>query len=216
LRAARAAAEGEAVGRYALMAEKDQSNPIADLHTATTANLIGCANPSQSKRIEVGTALPGNSNVAWAAAEIATESNGTAALLGANRSAKNLWVDHTVQQQYSRKRARQEALGRAQDCPSLQRLCWKWTGKTTAASACWEKGNINVLEEQKKWPATDFKCAVTMKGENVLQGLQALMEAGLVEGPLPDFIRDAPAMGSSTIRVNNGSFAPADAPFEEV
>ena len=220
LRAARAATEGEAVGRFALFAEKDQSNPIADLHTASTTNLLGPINVAETKRVEVGRAQPGNPVVALAAAKIATESQGAAALLGANRFGDNLWVDHTMKQQQSRKRAREEALGRPQDCPSLQRMCWKWAGKTTAASACWlgddnghDNSTNNALEEL---PTTDFKCAVVMKGANVMQGLQALMDAGLVEGPLRDFLRDAPSMGGTTIRVNHGSFAPADTPFEEV
>lgn len=226
LRAARAATEGEAVGRFALMAEKDQSNPIADLHTAATANLLGPANSnaSETTRVHVGSVHPSNPEVAKAAATIARESQGAAALAGANRSGDNLWVDHTVKQGQSRKRAREDALGRPQDCPSLQRMCWKWAGKTSAAAACWlDDDDVDANIDQDKsttefvgLPTTDFKCAVVMKGENVMQGLQALMDAGLVEGPLPDFIRDAPSMGTNVIRVNYGSFAAADTPFEEV
>lgn len=223
LRAARAATEGEAVGRYALMAEKDQSNPVADLHAASTTNLLGPSanNKLEIARVAVGRAHPGNLEVATMAAKIATYSNGTVALVAANHSGTNLWVDHTVKQQQSRKRARGEALGGAQDCPSLQRMCWKWAGKTTAASACWlDSDNTNSKSSGntpiEKLPTTDFKCAVVMKGENVIQGLQALMDAGLMEGPLPDFLRDAPSLGSTTIRVNHGSFAAADTRFEEV
>ena len=206
------------------MAEKDQSNPIADLHTAATANLLGPANDnaSETTRVQVGSAQPGNPEVAQAAATIASESQGAAALAGANRSGNNLWVDHAVKQKQSRKRAREDALGRPQDCPSSQRICWKWAGKTTAAAACWldddDNSNQDKSTEEKiaGLPTTDFKCAVVMKGENVMQGLQALMDAGLVEGPLPDFLRDAPSVGTNVIRVHYGSFAAADAPFEEV
>ena len=220
LRAARAASEGEAVGRFALMAEKDQSNPIADLHTASTGNLLVNKNTSETTRVQVGNALPGNPEVAKMAAAIEMQSHGTAALAGANRSGDSLWVDHTVRQQQSRKRAREDALGRPQDCPSLQRICWKWAGKTTAAAACWlddecsESGGK--AKQSLELPTTDFKCAVVMKGENVMQGLQALMDAGLMEGPLPDFLRDAPFMGTNVIRVNHGAFAAADTPFEAV
>ena len=226
LRAARAASEGEAVGRFALMAEKDQSNPIADLHTASTGNLLVNKNTSETTRVQVGNALPGNPEVAKMAAAIAMQSHGTAALAGANRTGDNLWVDHTVKQKQSRKRAREDALGRPQDCPSLQRICWKWAGKTTAAAACWlddgdertnnTGGGKAIAEKSAELPTTDFKCAVVMKGENVMQGLQALMDAGLVEGPLPDFLRDAPSMGTNVIRVNHGAFAAADTPFEAV
>lgn len=225
LRAARAASEGEAVGRFALMAEKDQSNPIADLHAASTGNLLANTNTCETTRVKAGTSLPGNPEVARAAATIAMQSRGTAALAGANRLGDNLWVDHTVKQQQSRKRAREQALGRPQDCPSLQRMCWKWAGKTTAAAACWLEeedecrdrgGDKSMAEKSAGLPTTDFKCAVVMKGENVMQGLQALMDAGLVEGPLPDFLRDAPSLGTNVIRVNHGSFTPADTPFEEV
>jgi hypothetical protein len=34
--------------------------------------------------------------------------------------------------------------------------------------------------------------------------MRALVEAGLMEGPLPDYVRDAPRLGS-TIIVDNGA-----------
>ena len=37
-----------------------------------------------------------------------------------------------------------------------------------------------------------------------------MMDSGLAEAPLPDFVRDAPMLGSTTITVDNGSFAGAE------
>jgi hypothetical protein len=49
-----------------------------------------------------------------------------------------------------------------------------------------------------------------MQGIDVFGGLRAMMVAGLANAPLPDFVRDAPMSGSSTIIVNDGSFAETD------
>ena len=192
------------------MAAKDQSNPISDLRTATTANLL--LHPTTN--VEVSTRL-GNSGLVKTAAKVSAETGGAAHVVAANSHGDSLLVDHTGKEKKSRKRDREQALGRPGDCPSLQRLSWKWAGKTAAASACWLNHDDDNELDYEHLPKTEFKCAVVMKGENVMQGLQALMDAGLVEGPLPDFLRDAPSMGG-IIRVNHGSFAAGKGAFEEV
>lgn len=215
LRAARAVAVGGAVGRYAFMASKDQSNPVNDLRKAVAGNLLCAIDPAEGK--EVGSGRLGDSKVAQIAKQVDVESNGAASLVAATRGGQNLWVDHSSKQKESRKRSREEALGRNKDCPKLQRVCWKWEGETTAASACWLEDGLDEATEAKileGLPKTRFKCAVTMKGENVFQGIQALVDAGLMKAPVPDFIREAPSLGG-TIRVKNGCFAGADTTFSD-
>jgi subtilisin family serine protease len=200
------------------MAASDQSNPISDLHTAVTANLLSTVSGAEATRLAVGAKHAGNAQVAMVAAQVTAASDGAAAVIAANQSGRNLWIDHSVEQKQSRKRSREEALGRSKDCPSLQRVCWKWTGETTAAEACWldsKSGSNATTIASGELEKTEFKCAVVMQGENVLQGLQALVDAGLAEAPLPDFVRNAPSMGG-TIRVEHGAFVSGDTPFEAV
>jgi hypothetical protein len=59
-------------------------------------------------------------------------------------------------------------------------------------------------ESTEDLPKTKFKCGVVMQGADIFGGLRAMMDAGLAKAPLPDFVRDAPMSGSSTITVNNG------------
>ena len=59
-------------------------------------------------------------------------------------------------------------------------------------------------EEATDLPQHTFKCRVVLQGSDVFQGMRSLVEAGLMEGPLPDYVRDAPCMGS-TIVVDHGA-----------
>jgi len=67
-----------------------------------------------------------------------------------------------------------------------------------------------VTEPSEDLPKTKFKCGVVMQGTNIVEGLRAMMDAGLAVAPLPDFVRDAPTLGTSTITVENGSFVSSD------
>jgi hypothetical protein len=66
-------------------------------------------------------------------------------------------------------------------------------------TACTSSASYEVKEEEDP-----FRCRIALKGSNVFGGLRVLMEAGLMEGPLPDYVRDAPSLGGS-ISVNNGA-----------
>lgn len=200
------------------MAASDQSNPVEDLDSAATANLLSTTNDSNNALLSAGAKHLGMSQAAQVAAHVSAESRGRATAVASNRSGTSVWLDHSVKQKQSRKRSREEALGRNKDCPTLQRVCWKWAGETTAASACWlvsETDGCSKASSTEGLPKTEFKCAVVMQGEDVLQGLQALIDAGLAEAPLPDFLRNAPSMGG-TIRVDHGSYVSSDTPFEAV
>lgn len=217
LKAARAVAVGEAVGRFAFMASKDQSNPVNDLRKAAAGNLMCPIDKSELGKEAVASLSLGDSKIAQMAEKVVVESNSTAALMASSRQGEDLCINHSAEEKRSRKRSREQLLGTNKDCPKLQRMCWKWSGETTAASACWGEQDLETSRKNnEELPKTEFKCAVVMKGENVLQGIQALVDAGLMDAELPDFIRDAPAMGG-TIRINSsGSYVTTDAAFESV
>jgi hypothetical protein len=203
-------------GRGDWKISKDRSNPIEDLHAAATGDLLRPTGRADQKRMDVGMGRAAGLTVTNEAAKVAASSSG-ATLVAASGSGHNLWLEHSMHEKQARKRAREKELGGQNDWPRLQRICWKWSGDTTVASTCWRERNDKAAttEDQELPPKTKFKCAVVMKGENIIGGMQALMEAGLMEGPLPDFLRDAPVLGG-TIRVDHGSFVGADAPFEDI
>lgn len=228
LDSARAAQTGQAVGRFAKYAAEPVVDPLTELHMATTSSLVDRS--EEQKRLKIG-AQHGRS-----VARLVKSVKAPAALVATNSG--GVLVDHSAHAKLGRKRARDDQLGREGDCPRLQRLCWKWTGETSAASACWKEdggestlciGSSLVLvllahstdllilivysyyaESAEDLPKTKFKCGVVMQGTNIVEGLRAMVEDGLAEAPLPDFVRDAPTLGTSTITVDNGSFAGSD------
>lgn len=123
LETARAAQAGQAVGRFAKYARESVGDPLTEMHTASTASLVDRS--ADQRRLEVA-ARHGRSMAQLSKNE---------ALVAAN--AGGMLVDHSAVAKNGRKRARDDQLGQAGDCPQLQRLCWKWTGETSAASACW-------------------------------------------------------------------------------
>lgn len=78
-------------------------------------------------------------------------------------------------------------------CPQRKRVRWECKGNTTAASASW----LDSPEESKKLPMGKFKCRIVMQGSNVFAGIHAMVEAGLMETPLPSQVRDAPRLGGT-------------------
>lgn len=61
--------------------------------------------------------------------------------------------------------------------PQRSKLQWQWTGRTRAAG-----------------PLVPFQAALTLRGDHVLEGLQALRDMGLWTAP-PDYVRQAPQLG---------------------
>jgi hypothetical protein len=129
LDSARAAQTGQAVGRFAKYAAEAVVDPLTELHMATTSSLVDRS--EEQKRLEIG-AQHGRS-----VARLAKSVKAPAALVATNTG--GVLVDHSAHAKLGRKRARDDQLGREGDCPRLQRLCWKWTGETSAASACWKE-----------------------------------------------------------------------------
>jgi hypothetical protein len=67
-------------------------------------------------------------------AQVAAESSGQSSLVAANEA--GTLVDHSARETQLRKRHRDDAFGRTQDCPIRQHVRWDWKGKTSAAAAC--------------------------------------------------------------------------------
>jgi len=111
-------------------------------------------------------------------------------------------------------------LGRPEDCPRRESIRWDWKGTTKAASVCWYHSGdeASAGQEEAETPdsvdacdtnRTKFKCRVVLQGADVLAGLRALSDAGLVKTPLPSYIRDASRLGG-TIRVEDGAVLSSD------
>ena len=117
------------MGRFTNIAAEAVSDPLTEMHTAATASLVDRS--AEQQRLEIG-GQHGRS-----IALMSRNVSGEAALVAVNEN--GMLVDHSASHKSGRKRARDDELGQAGDCPRLQRLCWKWTGETSAAAACWLK-----------------------------------------------------------------------------
>lgn len=148
------------------------------------------------------------------ATNISGTSNGSSSLIAANQL--GLIVDHGAASGRAKKRDGDVDFGREGACPRLDRVCWKWSGTTRAASMCWEDeddvfqmDNDTQLEETGT-TGTKFKCGIVMEGSDVFGGLRALVASGIAKAPLPNYVRDAATTGTKTITVADGAFGAAD------
>ena len=68
-------------------------------------------------------------------------------------------VNHSSILSQSHKRAREAELGRLGDCPKVEKLCWKWTGETSAATNCFREENLLFADDlyNKKEQESKFK-----------------------------------------------------------
>lgn len=232
LHSAQASHDGQAVGRFAHLAAasaqtkkgsmSSSSDPLSELHAVSTESLIDRTREKQ--RLETGKKVGRHAATLEKRVEGATSSASSSLVAiamnqtGGNGNSRSMLVDHSAAVKRNRKRARDEELGAKGDCPRLQRVAWKWTGNTTAAASCWLNNDESIEEDiagnnntVKNLPLTKFKCGVVMEGTNVFEGLRAMVTAGLAQAPLPDFVREAPTLGSSTITVDHGEFGGTDA-----
>lgn len=137
LESARAAETGQAVGRFARFAAESIDDPLMEMQATFISSLVDRS--AEQRRLEVG-AQHGRSMAQLS-------KNAPAALVAAN--AGGALVDLSAVSKNGRKRARDQQLGQAGDCPRLQRLCWKWTGETSAASACWLEDGGTIASDEK-------------------------------------------------------------------
>jgi hypothetical protein len=196
IRSAKAIEAADAVGRHAHdAATGESSDPIADLQRATTGSLVD--RNHQQDRLQ--TWAKHGRVIAQMASKVATQTNGQACLTAVNRA--GVCVEHSAQEQSNRKRSRFTELGEKGDCPRRQCIRWDWKGLTSAPQTCWHDAP---LDNKDDLPKTLFKCRIVLKGPDVFTGLQDLMDAGLMKGPLPHYIRDAPMLGGK-ITVDHGA-----------
>ena len=202
LQAASAAETGQAVGRFADYASRDTPLcPLQDLQEATAGSMIKSHGNKPKSRLEQS---------ALAVSALAHQ----ATLVAANRAGAVL--NHSAAAQEERKRRRVDNLGHSNSTTAkLQKIRWKWTGHTNAGSTCWQEGQSttdgkdgtsesmsSTTNEEKP---LRFKCMVTLQSANIMEGLRELVEAGLTKPSLPDYLRDVPLKGNSTIVVVDGA-----------
>lgn len=188
MRAAHAAETGEAVGRFADYAENDTALcPLQDMQQAATACLLDRSR--EKTRLQMG-AQHGQEVGNLVAGLPVVATTGPTGLVVVNHH------------QESRKRARADNLGSDRGgTAKLQRIRWKLLANTRAASACWQQQQ----DEKEEESTVRFKCQLSVQGSNIMEGLRAMMEAGLTQPNLPDFVRDAPSKGNATIVVKDGA-----------
>lgn len=142
-----------------------------------------------------------NRSVSYLEERIHTESNGVSALFAAKQGA--IAIDHNAGVLRKRKRDAEDAFGRPEDCPKRESIRWNWKGKSGAAAMCWH-GDANHLKTSNDVPKHKFKCRLELKGPDVIGGMRAWIEAGIISGPLPSYVQDVPSLGAS-INVVNGA-----------
>ena len=218
LRSAQAVEARNAVGRFASYARAGKAaDPMTELHSAATASLLKRQEHEQ-QRLELG--QKHGRQLARRSAQIAAASHGRAALVASNLSGTSILIDQSAWEHRNRKRVRDEELGGDGDLPVRTCVRWDWKGETTAAAAaCWcdhhrrhdqgeddDDDDEEEEEEEMELPTHKFKCRVVMQGPDVFAGLRALMEAGIMKGPLPHYIKDAASLGGGgTIVVDHGA-----------
>jgi hypothetical protein len=80
--------------------------------------------------------------------------------------------------------------------PIRREVHWDWTGQVVG---------VNHKLRVRGTQATNVyrQCRLTVQGSDVFKGIQALIDSGIWELPLPDYVRDAPELGCY-IRIVNG------------
>jgi len=198
LKAAQAIEAQQAVGRFATYAANGKAvDPITDLHHAATSSLLQKSS-KETKRLAV--AKQHGRKIAAVSSRIAAQPE-SPLVIASNASGSHTLVDHSSLVNDSRKRARDQDFGLEGDLPVRTCVRWDWKGETTAAAkACFPD------KDDAELPKHKFKCRVVMQGSDVFAGMRALMEAGIMTGPLPHYIKDAASLGEGgTIVVDNGA-----------
>ena len=226
---------------FATSASGTAHDPLVEMNQVSTGTLL--SRVDEEKRLDTGTAkyivlfckhlchthvLVSNSTffsdpslnsaagqhgqtVSNLATNIAGTSVGSSTLVAANQT--GLIVDHSAASSRAKKRDGDLDFGKEGACPRLDRVCWKWSGTTHAASKCWEdeEDAFNVDNDTDgDETGTKFKCGIVMEGSDVFGGLRALVASGIAKAPLPNYVRDAATTGTKTITVADGAFGAAD------
>lgn len=169
---------GIAEGRFEYFATTDTiHDPLSEFQAVATSSLLD--RTSESIRLQVG--AKHNRETASCFRPLKCDS---VALVALNK--KGTIMNHSNGLEQEWKRQRHENLGHTTKLPH-RRLVWKWTGNSHAASACHDT-STSITE-----PIL-MKCCAAMEGSNVMEGLCQMMDLGLMDGNLPDFIRDTTSL----------------------
>ncbi|GAX17166.1 hypothetical protein FisN_10Lh012 [Fistulifera solaris] len=182
LRTANAIEASDAVGRYANYASQGKTtDPIIELQHAANENLLFRTSEALSEKSDRYTSR--------LARKVSQQSQQQTEIVSVNEY--SVCLDQNASEKQSRKRMRIEELGQDGDCPIRQSVKWDWKGSTDAGTAVWGTGYETKHET--------FKCRLSLKGSDVFAGMQALLDAGILEGPLPHYMRDAPMLGGRIV-----------------
>lgn len=170
------------MGRYAHYASQDKAtDPVTDLQHAANESVL-LSNEKRHKGDE-------DRHVSKLSAMVSQQSKQQTELVAVNEH--SVCLDHNSGEKKSRKRMRVEEFGENGDCPVRQSVKWDWKRSTNAGAAAWDEG--------KETENVTFKCRLSLKGSDVFAGMQALFDAGILEGPLPHYMRDAPMLGGKIV-----------------
>jgi len=187
LKEAQAAEAGSATGRFATFTFNDtEQDPLSELKAVSYGNVIDCS--SEQAILDI------SSRQGRHAARVANATiiHYKDALLK-SVAISGAMVDLSTVEHKRRQKLTSEVFG--ERGPVQKKMRFQWSGETSAPGANFEIHNSK----------TKFKCAVTLKGINVVQGLRELVNFGMIKEPVKDCLRDAQSVGSSNIRVHNGA-----------
>lgn len=169
---------GLANGRFEYFATTDTiQNPLAEFQAIVSSSLLDRA--SEAMRLKVGAKHSRETT-----SRFQTLNSDGVALVALNK--KGSIINHSNDLEQEWKRQRLENLGQTTKMPH-RRLFWKWTGNSHAASACHD---ISTTTHE---PIL-MKCCTTIEGSNIMEGLCQMMDLGLMDGDLPDFVRDTTSL----------------------
>lgn len=193
LHAAQAAEMGSVTGRFATFASNDTNqDPLTEMHQVATGSVVS----RTKEQNRLATSAAHGRSVAQAAARAPS---GTAVTVVTGGGTV---LDHAAADKLLYKRSRGIHFG--EGGPRFKKVKFEWSGTTKAVTKSWDA---------KGAPKMKFKCALTVSGANVYEGLREMLVLGICHTPLPDFIRDAPNLGTSTIKVRDGAVVAAEDSF---
>lgn len=193
IQTAKAIEAGDALGRYARYAASGAvSDPITDLQAASSDSLLR----RDSAQQRLSTSSQHGREFANSAEQVAQAVDSRLVRI----HKKGTLVDHSSKQRKRRHDVEEDVF---LNCPKRQSLRWDWKGSTSAPAASWRGDTADLPKKEV------FKCRLDLKGSDVFAGMRALIQAGVLQGPLPHYMRDAPLQGGK-ITVNHGAIVRSD------
>ena len=164
------------LGRFATVAEKDQQKTILD--GDAIVQLDKALTGNLINRDDEERRLSNFKRHGRGISSLASNIDSSSKLIGVGNTGVIVDQDHEIKE---KKMVEKDLdMGKAGSTTKLQKIAFKWDGYTSTES------------EQK----IRFKCGVVFEGKDVFAGISFLSN-----GPLPDFVRDAPMSNSAVIDV---------------